>query len=175
MVATQLSIAAFGIVIAYWMKSVFSVHLLSCANIHAVMGSSICMAKLSGGSQLVRDLVPGLQWSSELTHSPAFQMAFALVSLAILPWMPESPRFLLSKERYEEADQVLSALADAPVDDSGVQADKGAILEAIALEDARGKFSFKSVVWDRSGQKITLRIILAMAIQMLQEMPGVSS
>lgn len=89
--------------------------------------------------------------------------------------MPESPRFLLSKERYEEADQVLSALADALVDDSGVQADKRAILEAIALEDARGKFSFKSVIWDQSGQKITLRIILAMAIQMLQEMPGVSS
>lgn len=63
MVATQLSIAAFGIVIAYWMKSVVLVHLLPYANIHAVMGSSICMAKLSGGSQLVRALIPSLQWS----------------------------------------------------------------------------------------------------------------
>lgn len=104
----------------------------------------------------------------------AFQMVFALVSLAILPWMPESPRFLLAKERYEEADAVLCALADAPIEDVAVQADRTAILEAIAVEDAKGAFSFKSIFWDRSGQKITHRILLAMMIQMLQELPGVS-
>lgn len=138
------------------------------------MGFFICTAKLSGGFPSVRSLKTWIVAEVELTSSPAFQMAFALVSLAILPWMPESPRFLLSKERYEEADQVLSALANAPVDDFDVQADRRAILDAIALEDSKGKFSFRSIVWDRSGQKITQRILLAMAIQMLQEMPGVS-
>jgi MFS family permease len=110
----------------------------------------------------------------QLLIVPAFQASFALVALAFLPFLPESPRFLLAKERYEEADEVLAALADAPINDAGVQADKAAILTTIAHEDAKGQFSFLSIIYDKSGQKINIRILLAMSIQMLQEMPGIN-
>ena len=88
--------------------------------------------------------------------------------------MPESPRWLLSKERYEEADEVLCALANADINDPRVQEDRNAIVDTIREEDANGGFSLKSVFFDTSGQKITIRILLAMLVQMLQQLPGVS-
>ncbi|RMD40574.1 hypothetical protein DV735_g4561, partial [Chaetothyriales sp. CBS 134920] len=115
MVSTQMSIAAFGIVIAYWMNYGF------------------------------------------------FHLQGQIV-----------PRFNYAKGRYEQADVALAALKNAPIDSEIVQAERKSILDAIELEDHMGEFSWKSVFYDTSGQKIHIRMLLVMVIQMLQELPGLN-
>lgn len=45
---------------------------------------------------------------------------------------------------------------------------------AIEFEDESGQFSWKTVIWDKSGQKISYRILLGFIVQMIQQLPGVS-
>ena len=140
MVATQMSIAAFGIVIAYWMNYGF---------FHTT-------------GQIV--------WRFPV----AFQIAFAIPTLCLLPFLPESPRFNYAKGYHDQADIALAALKGAPIDSDFVQAERKQILEAIELEDHLGEFSWGSVFWDTSGQKIHIRMLLVITIQALQELPGLN-
>ncbi|OAL17529.1 hypothetical protein AYO22_11564 [Fonsecaea multimorphosa] len=140
LVATQLSIAAFGIVIAYWMNYGFF--------------------HLTG--QVV--------WRFPV----AFQAVFAIVTIFSLFWLPESPRWLYSKSRTEEADIVMSALKALPIEHEVVQAERSEILAAIALEDHFGEYSLRTIFYDRSGQKIPFRMALVFIIQMIQQLPGVN-
>ncbi|KIW13728.1 hypothetical protein PV08_08919 [Exophiala spinifera] len=140
LVATQLSIAAFGIVIAYWMNYGFF--------------------HLTG--QIV--------WRFPV----AFQAVFAIFTVIALTWLPESPRYLYSKGRHEEADEVMSALKGLPLEDEAVQAERAEILAAIALEEHFGEYNLKTIFYDKSGQKIPIRIALACIIQMIQQLPGVN-
>ena len=48
----------------------------------------------------------------------AFQLVFIVILLALTPLLPESPRWLIKKERLEEATQVLSRLLDRDVNDT---------------------------------------------------------
>ncbi|KAN0106010.1 sugar transporter [Hyaloscypha variabilis] len=140
LVATQLSIAAFGIVIAYWMNYGF---------FHA-------------HGQIV--------WRFPI----GFQTIFAIVTVIALFFLPESPRWLYSKGRTEEADVVLAALKALSLSDEVIQIERSEILEAIAFEDQSGEFSWATVFWDKSGQKISYRILLGFIIQMIQQLPGVN-
>ena len=99
---------------------------------------------------------------------------FAIITIIGLFWLPESPRYLYAKGRKEEADVVLACLKDADVNDEVVVRERAEILEAIKLEDELGGFSWKSLVWDESGQKIPQRLALVIAIQALQELPGLN-
>lgn len=94
--------------------------------------------------------------------------------MCIIPSLPESPRFLYSKGRNEEADKVMSALKALPLEHEIVQAERAEILAAIALEDYYGEYSFKTIFYDKSGQKIPLRIGLVCLIQAIQQLPGVN-
>ncbi|EXJ74455.1 uncharacterized protein A1O5_02751 [Cladophialophora psammophila CBS 110553] len=147
LVATQLSIAAFGIVIAYWMNYGFF-HLTGQVVWRFPIGTA--------------DFVT------------AFQAVFAIVTIVSLPWLPESPRWLYSKNRIEEADIVMSALKGLPIEHEVVQAERSEILAAIALEDHFGEYSLKTIFYDRSGQKIPFRMALVFIIQMIQQLPGVN-
>ncbi|KIW62024.1 hypothetical protein PV05_02077 [Exophiala xenobiotica] len=138
LIATQLTTAILGIVIAYWVNyGFFHLH-----------------------GQIV--------WRFPI----AFQIIFVLFTLAGLPFLPESPRYLYFKDHIEEGNAVLSALKAQPVDSPIVQAEAAEILAAIEMENSLGKTSIKDIFLNRSGDQILKRLTLVMVIQVLQEMTG---
>ena len=66
----------------------------------------------------------------------AFQLLFSFVLLSTVPWLPESPRWLLAHGHTEEGVNVLVALegSDATPKDDIIINQRDAILEAVRIE-----------------------------------------
>jgi hypothetical protein len=70
---------------------------------------------------------PDLTWRFPI----AFQCVFGIFIMISMFVLPESPRWLFSRERYEEGETVIAALADQPIDHHEVQLQKTIILDSI--------------------------------------------
>ena len=66
----------------------------------------------------------------------AFQLVFSIILLATLPWLPESPRWLINNGREAEGAAVLAALEGegATVRSPKIVTQKMEILEAVKIE-----------------------------------------
>ncbi|KAI2622143.1 general substrate transporter [Hypomontagnella submonticulosa] len=100
----------------------------------------------------------------------AFQIVFCLFILAFIWNLPESPRWLILKNREDEAREVLAALADTSIDDKEVQNEFIAIKETV-IEMSKG--SFKDLfTMDRD--RNFHRTLLAFVNQMFQQISGIN-
>ncbi|KAI1135196.1 general substrate transporter [Hypoxylon sp. FL0543] len=100
----------------------------------------------------------------------AFQIAFCLFILACIWNLPESPRWLILKDREEEAREVLAALADASPNDREVTNEFLAIKETV-LEMSKGRFKdLFTMDKDRNFH----RTLLAFVNQMFQQISGIN-
>ena len=68
-----------------------------------------------------------------------FQIILALFIIALIPGLPESPRWLVLKGRDDEALEVLAALSNLPTDDKKIQAEFQAVKD-VTLEMSKGGF-----------------------------------
>lgn len=100
----------------------------------------------------------------------AFQIAFCLVILAFIWNLPESPRWLILKNRDDEAREVLAALADSAVDDRLVQNEFLAIKETV-IEMSKGKFSD---LFKMTNDREFHRTLLAYVNQVFQQISGIN-
>ncbi|KAI2643153.1 general substrate transporter [Xylaria nigripes] len=100
----------------------------------------------------------------------AFQLVFCIFILCLVWNLPESPRWLILKNRDDEAIEVLAALADSSPDDKMIQDDFLAIKETV-LEMSKGSFSdlFK-MTKDREFH----RTMLAYVNQLFQQISGIN-
>lgn len=66
----------------------------------------------------------------------AFQLVFSVIIYATVPWLPESPRWLLAHDQLDEGVAVLVALegSDATKDDKEIIKERDIILEALRIE-----------------------------------------
>ncbi|KKY27206.1 putative glycerol proton symporter of the plasma subject to glucose-induced inactivation [Phaeomoniella chlamydospora] len=112
------------------------------------------------------------QWRIPL----ALQLVPALVLCSLLPLVPESPRWLLLKDRHEEALEALRRYLgkNLSVDHEEVQYEYRSIRGAIELE-RKSQISFKQVLLcrDRSGH--LKRMLLGCGTQFIQQMSGINA
>ncbi|KAI8652807.1 MFS domain-containing protein [Fusarium keratoplasticum] len=95
-----------------------------------------------------------LQWRFHL----AFQAVFAIFQVIGLP---ESPRWLVQHEKYEEVRQTIAAIADKPDDDA----------DWLGRRAKRWPFSIKEIFFLGEVQNLR-RLLIAISIQLAQQFSG---
>jgi hypothetical protein len=88
----------------------------------------------------------------------AFQLVFSLIIFATVPWLPESPRWLLAHGREDEGVAVLVALEgeNATAEDDIIISEKEEILEAVRLERDHAP-SWQDILHGRTGDTGMIR------------------
>nr|SIP56041.1 putative Sugar Porter [Yarrowia galli] len=95
---------------------------------------------------------------------------WAFILLIGMCFMPESPRFLVSVGRIEEARQAMSMTNQVPLHDPFVDEELKAIEDAVIREQSAGKATWKELVTGqpRMGYRLTIGIL----VQVLQQLCG---
>ena len=104
----------------------------------------------------------------------AFQCFFALVTMALVCVAPESPRWLVMRDRTEEAQAILARLEAKPENDARIVEEVGFLVASVNHEAAVQD----SVAWRevfRNGEQQTLRrILLGAGTEIFQQIGGVN-
>lgn len=113
----------------------------------------------------------GVAWRIPL----ALQFIFIAVLYATVPWLPESPRWLVMKNRIDEAEQILADLEGTETEDPYIQTQLSEIKfaadyerdHAVRIRDlVRGKKG------DQAGTCTVRRLLLGMGAQFMQQFSG---
>lgn len=100
----------------------------------------------------------------------AIAIAFSLVLMASIYFLPESPRWLVMKNRTEAAREVVSALRGYPVESIEVQAEVTGIEHSL---EETGKSAVKMTDMLKMGEdKLFYRFSLCILLQFYQQMSG---
>lgn len=102
----------------------------------------------------------------------AFQIAFALVILVLMLRLPESPRWLLSHGRIDEANTVLAALADKHREHDEVQTQITVINDAIRAAGMKGGNTSMKELFTNGKTQHLRRLLLGAGSQMMQQLSG---
>ncbi len=130
-----------------------------------------------GGIQWVRNQ-PRSKRKQYLTNTEpqrfptAFQMVYLIPVFVLLPSMPDSPRWLATKDRLPEAQQVLGQILDEDPSAPELQAYFEEIKEVVRLEYAAGQ-SKLSDLWNSEGQNF-YRLLLGCGGQLMQQLGGIN-
>ncbi|XPS95687.1 hypothetical protein M3J09_004972, partial [Ascochyta lentis] len=131
-------------------------------------------AFVAAGYALSYWLVFGLAYaenSSAAWRVPiAFQITFALPAIALLFFLPDSPRWLILTGREQEALNVLAALNDADIDDFEIKDEFLQIKDAILIM-AQGSTASMFSNKERRGFH---RVVLAYFVQVFQQGTGIN-
>jgi sugar porter (SP) family MFS transporter len=101
----------------------------------------------------------------------AFQCVFALIVIGMMTALPESPRWLLTHHREEEAATVLAGLNGLPRDDPEVLVQMQVIKDAVSASGGGGKVPTKALLTNGKSQHLR-RAILGASSQMMQQLSG---
>ncbi|RDW62717.1 MFS general substrate transporter-13 [Coleophoma crateriformis] len=99
-----------------------------------------------------------------------FQIFFALILVALILELPESPRWLILKGKEDEALSVLSALNDMPPDDHIIQSEFAEIKDTVLEMKAFGYRDLFTMGPDRNFH----RVVLAYVNQVFQQISGIN-
>ncbi|KAK8171620.1 general substrate transporter [Phyllosticta citrichinensis] len=102
----------------------------------------------------------------------AFQVFFGLIVAIFMVGLPESPRFLLTKDRHEDAMRVLAALNGTTVDDDETKLQASVIMESIrASGHAGGNTTYADLLTGGKTQHFR-RMMIGSSAQLFQQIGG---
>lgn len=101
----------------------------------------------------------------------AFQILFAIIMIVGMLFLPESPRWLLSRDRDEEGTRVIAALAGEDLDSSIVQIEKRVILDSMAAAEVGNKSGYSDLFTGGKTQHFR-RMLIGASSQLMQQIGG---
>ncbi|KAL3463594.1 general substrate transporter [Aspergillus heterothallicus] len=111
---------------------------------------------------------PDLVWRFPI----AFQIFFGIIIIIGMWFLPESPRYLISKDRIEEGEYVLAALAGCEIHDHETQIQKQLVLDSLRASGALGqKTSFRDLFTGGPSQHFR-RMVVGSSSQVFQQLGG---
>lgn len=138
-------------------------------------GLLICIegATIAFGTMIAYWINYGSQFSDNVSvhwrWPIAFQIIFGLFLSILMVFLPESPRWLLSRERYEEGESVLASLRGLDTHHPEVQQQKAVILDS--LRAAGQGASFKALFTGGKTQHFR-RMLVGSSSQLFQQIGG---
>jgi MFS family permease len=113
---------------------------------------------------------PNLTWRFPI----AFQIVFGVLIMFGMVWLPESPRWLLTRDRHEEAFTVLAALRGVDRDNEDVKIQAGIIMDSIRASGHVGGNTPYSALLTGGKTQHFRRMILGASSQFFQQIGGTS-
>ncbi|KAF2730365.1 general substrate transporter [Polyplosphaeria fusca] len=111
---------------------------------------------------------PDLTWRLPI----AFQVVFGVVVLVAPFWLPESPRWLLTKDRNEEAMRVIAALGGRGVEDEETHLQANVIMDSIRASGHKGGNTPFSALFTGGKTQHFRRMLLGASAQLFQQIGG---
>lgn len=105
----------------------------------------------------------------------AFQLIFVVVLYVTVPWLPESPRWLINRDRHDEAHHIIACLEAKEMDDPYVIAHQREIIESVQYERShavRWRDLFRGKV--TGDTKTIRRLLLGAGTQLMQQFEGIN-
>ncbi|KAJ5087458.1 general substrate transporter, partial [Penicillium angulare] len=107
----------------------------------------------------------------------SFQFIFIIILFATVPWLPESPRWLISHDRSSEAVQIIADLEEKDISDPFVRLQMSEIEYSVEYEKTNS-VSFGDILHGRAhekaGTKTIRRLLLGMGAQAMQQFSGIN-
>jgi len=105
----------------------------------------------------------------------ALQIVFLISLIGIMPFFPESPRWLAKVGQEEQARQILMDLrADDPAVDAAVEQEMQGIMEVVAVErSAENRTSYSDMLFRDDPYHLRRRTWLVIWLQIMQELVGI--
>jgi hypothetical protein len=103
----------------------------------------------------------------------AFQIIFGLIVSGGMFFLPESPRWLLTQERYEEGTRVIAALRGYEIDSKETDAERAVIMDSIRASGVgnRKTTPFSALLTNGKTQHFR-RMLLGASSQLMQQVGG---
>ncbi|KAI0006464.1 general substrate transporter [Xylariaceae sp. FL0662B] len=112
---------------------------------------------------------PDLVWRFPI----AFQIFFGLVVCVCMIYLPESPRWLLTHERYEDAEVVISALRGYELNSEATHTERDIILDSIRASGFSGqKATPMKALYTGGKTQHFRRMLLGSSSQFMQQVGG---
>ncbi|KAI9710446.1 MAG: hypothetical protein M1812_007414 [Candelaria pacifica] len=107
----------------------------------------------------------------------AFQLIFMIILFSTVPWLPESPRWLIAHDRGEEGAQIIADLEATTIDDAWVITECKEIQYAVDYE-RENHVGWGDLLRGRDGAGggtcAVRRLILGMGTQAMQQLSGIN-